>query len=83
MQKSVEVSAADMGAKVDQYTKEAKDFTNKADAKLDQYRRDASKELDKAAKNTEGTLNKAVDQFDKSVTEVGFCGRDDGEFEGY
>ena len=63
-----------MGAKADQYANDAKANVNKMDAKVDaklhEMRSEASKELDKAAKNTEGNLNKAVDQFDKRVSEV-------------
>jgi hypothetical protein len=45
----------------------AKDTGHKVDAKLDAYRAEAGKKLDDYRKETGDALNKAVDQFDKSV----------------
>lgn len=49
---------------------QARDQTHKVDAKLEEYRANASKSMDETMNKTGKELNKAVDSFDKNVSEV-------------
>ena len=70
MKKDAEVKAADIGAQADKMAKDARQSIDKADAKFEQYKNDAEKRLSSEAKNASTEANKAIDQFDKKVTEV-------------
>lgn len=63
--------AADAGKEVDRLAAQARDGTHKVDQKLEEYRQRAEKNIDQGIKKTGTELNKAVDAFDKNVSEVG------------
>ncbi|KAK5164912.1 uncharacterized protein LTR77_009576 [Saxophila tyrrhenica] len=67
--KDTEVVGADVSAKANQMAKDARKEVDKVDGRLDQYRANAEVQMDQAAKKTGNELNKAVDKFDKGVTE--------------
>lgn len=70
VRKDAEVLAADAGKEVDRLAAQARDGTHKVDQKLEEYRRSAEKNLDSTIQKTGAELNKAVDAFDKNVSEV-------------
>ena len=63
--------AADAGKEVDRLAAQTRDGTHKVDQKLEEYRQRAEKNIDQGIKKTGTELNKAVDAFDKNVSEVG------------
>lgn len=54
---------------MDEAIANARDTTSKVDAKLETYRKEAESKIDSARKEAGTELNKAVDSFDKNVTE--------------
>lgn len=74
IRKDGEVLAADAGKELDKLATQARDGTHKVDQKLEDYRARAEKGLDQSIKQTGAELNKAVDAFDKNVTEVSYQG---------
>ncbi|WPH01447.1 Hypothetical protein R9X50_00429300 [Acrodontium crateriforme] len=67
--KDAKTYGAEAGAKVDQAIADAKAGVNKADAKLESYRKDAESKIEASLKDARQQGNKAVDAFDKNVTE--------------
>ncbi|KAK4908603.1 hypothetical protein LTR49_022506 [Elasticomyces elasticus] len=68
-QKVAEVSISDAGKKVDGLVSSAKSSTSNIDKKLEGYRAQAEKTLDKEIAQGSTEANKAIDSFDKKVTE--------------
>lgn len=62
--------AADAGKEIDRLSAQARDGTHKVDQKLEEYRQRVEKNIDQGIKKTGTELNKAVDAFDKNVSEV-------------
>jgi F0F1-type ATP synthase membrane subunit b/b' len=72
LKKDAESGLAQVQSKANQLGRDAKAEASKVDAKLEQYRQDAAAQLNKTGKEA----NKAIDKFDKEVTEVSdqfFC----------
>lgn len=65
--------AADAGAKLDQWKKDAKAGVNSADAKLESYRASAEKKIESGLATAQKDGKAAVDSFDKNVQEVSCC----------
>lgn len=62
--------AADAGAKLDQWKKDAKSGISSADAKLEAYRKEAEKKIESAATTVQKDGKAAVDAFDRNVQDV-------------
>ncbi|KAK3640346.1 hypothetical protein LTR56_011944 [Elasticomyces elasticus] len=68
-QKVGEVGIADAGKKVDELVSNVKATTSNIDKKLEGYRAEAEKTLNKEISQGRVEANKAIDSFDKKVTE--------------